>query len=124
MKKMKCPNCGKKMKPIYDRVWCQTDPDESDEYISRFVCKDCNITFDDIGHTWILPTELRPTEKQLNTEKYILNRLEVDPRESPITKKQYIKFIGKYLPLATKVTLYYPDDCDDGMGDYYESFNG
>ena len=119
---MKCTNCGKEMKPVYSYVWCQTDPDESYHYISGFICRDCKITFDNTRHNWILPPALRPTKKQLNTEKYILNRLEVDSSEYPITKKQYIKFIGKYLPLATKVTFDYPDDYSEGINAYYASF--
>ena len=120
---MKCPNCGKEMEKTYDYIWCQEDIDESCYIESGFHCKSCDISYVSQNGEWVLPSHLQITEKQHRAIMFIANRLEIRPEEYPITKKQAIKFISKYLTLATKITLDYPDDWDEYQCDYYFALN-
>lgn len=115
---MICPNCNKEMKAYFSPVLAYTD-DDYDENISGYQCRKCKIEYNDVLSEWILPTNLMPTDKQVKAERFILNRLKINPQEYPITKRQYCEFIGKYLPKAQEVVDNYEIE-DDYYYDYYE----
>jgi len=109
---MRCPVCNKEMKILRDQVWCQTDPDESYTFEAGHWCPTCKVKYSNSTHDWSLPLQFQITEKQHRAIKFISNRLEINSDEYPVTKRQAIQFISKYLSKASKVELDHPDDWD------------
>jgi hypothetical protein len=107
--KIKCPNCNREMK--YElKDWYAypfTTGDELD-YPSyyrkeKYLCKECGISC--IDSKWKIPKKYeRPTNKQINTIKFINNELRMDIQ--PLTKKQCINDIGKYFNEAKLCTMF------------------
>lgn len=93
---MRCPNCNEEMRSI-DRLYVGfgDEPDYDMYYHVGDECRRCHILYDAHYDFWELPKALRPTEKQVRTAHFILNRLDV-PADNLVTKKQYCDFIGKY----------------------------
>lgn len=97
---MICPNCGKEMKSLDIRVFSTGDEPDYDWYDHiGDECKKCKIKYNENSHSWQLPNELKPTEKQIKTVLFIENRLLIHP-DGLITKKQYFEFIKKYFEQA------------------------
>lgn len=123
---MYCPNCKREMRPINQRIWDQIDGDEPYYEVVAHCCDFCKIVHNEVGHRyhkseWELPDKLQPTEKQLKTECFIRNRL-APIFEQPITKQQYINFIGKYFEKA-KNTERIDNDIDEFFGyEYFEEY--
>lgn len=126
---MKCPNCGNEMIDNYRLIWDEIDWDEPCYELIEERCGICGIKHNENAilcekEEWELPSNLRPTEKQIRTKLFILNRLgyedfknnedELDFFQEPITKKQYIDFIGKYFDKAKKTQK---KDCYTGFED-------
>jgi len=65
-------------------------------------CPSCNIEYEYKKGKWTIPDDLLPTEKQLNTVRFIMNRLPNLSCEL-LTKRQCWSFINKNLSLARKV---------------------
>lgn len=82
---MKCINCGSEMvKGLYG-------------YHSK--CTACNITYNHLfaysnDFKWDIPKELKPTEKQINTIRFINNRVN-KPFAIPLTKREACKIISE-----------------------------
>ena len=123
MSECKCPNCGKDIvltgyfKPFYH--W----EDEQEYYYktSKGECTACKIKFDD--GTWMIPEELKPTEKQERTVMFIRSRLHPPMDDLGITKQSYSKFIGKYFEQAKKANIQeYSPFGDDDLYDMLPDF--
>ena len=116
MKECKCPNCGKSIqledyfKPFYH--W----EDEREYYYptNKGSCKDCHIKYDD--GNWDIPEKLLPTDKQINTVKFIRSRLSLPRDDEGMTKHTYWLFINKYFEQAKKTprpTPIFSDEIDE-----------
>ena len=99
---MKCPNCGKEMvDKSYSKLeefyhWNDEEYYYKNNYYEKFVCNDCNISFED--DKWNIPNNLMPTEKQKKTILFINNHLRMDLEA--LTKHQCWLDIGKYFDEA------------------------
>ena len=81
---------------------CLWEEDYPEECI-RYQCKDCNVTYE--SGDWHIPSELEPTEKQINAVSYIISRLNNAAEiPHPGTKKNYWEFINKNLEKAKKIS--------------------
>ncbi len=102
---MKCPNCKKEMKKTV-RYEDRIRPYESfwtEDYIvrvTRHSCKNCKIKCiqesDSYDIEWILPTEFKPSEKQVEYAKIISDNLGIDI-DDLVTKQQYWAFINNHV---------------------------
>ena len=99
---MKCPCCGRNMKDTSYTMPCLWEEDYPVECI-RYQCKTCNVTYE--SGDWYIPSELSPTEKQINAVQYIISRLN-NAAEIPYpgTKKNYWEFINKNFEKAKKIS--------------------
>lgn len=102
---MICPNCGKEMKSLDVRAF-STGPEPDYDWYSHIgdECKKCKIKYNESTHSWELPDNLKPTEKQLKTVLFIENRLSIRSNNL-ITKKQYFEFIKKYFEQAKHTNM-------------------
>ena len=100
---MKCPNCGKQMKKsesFEKRIYPDYDYDYFEAYakLLHYKCSSCKIEYieEDPGgkEEWLLPENLKPTQKQIDYAKSIASRLNKDIR-TLVTRKDYSKFIGE-----------------------------
>ena len=119
---MKCPCCGREMKDTSYTMPCLWEEDYPEECI-RYQCKACNVTYE--SGDWHIPSELEPTEKQINAVSYIISRLN-NAAEIPYpgTKKNYWEFINNNLEKAKKDWREIMAFEELKMGDIVESNNG
>lgn len=122
---MKCPNCGKEMvDKSYSKLeefyhWEDEEYYYKNNYYEKFVCNDCNISFED--DKWHIPNNLMPTEKQKKTILFINNHLRMDLEA--LTKHQCWLDIGKYFDEAKNTPLYSDEDWID-MQEYFGMCEG
>lgn len=122
---MKCPNCGKEMvDKSYSKLeefyhWEDEEYYYKNNYYEKFVCNDCNISFED--DKWHITNNLMPTEKQKKTILFINNRLRMDLEA--LTKHQCWLDIGKYFDEAKNTPLYSDEDWID-MQEYFGMCEG
>lgn len=121
----KCPNCGKEM---VDKSYSKLEEffhREDKEYYYRnnyyekFVCNDCNISFED--DKWHIPNTLMPTEKQKKTIIFINNHLGMNLEA--LTKYQCWLDISKYFNEAKKTPLHSDENWID-IQEYYCMYEG
>lgn len=105
---IKCPNCGKEMvDKSYSKLeeffhWEDKEYYYGNNYYEKFICNDCNISFED--GKWYIPNNLMPTEKQKKTIIFINNHLGMNLKA--LTKHQCWLDIGKYFNEAKKTPLH------------------
>ena len=115
---IKCPNCGKDIKLTDEFRECGWGWGEDYEGLYHLVtigeCKDCKIKY--YNNEWTIPNELKPTEKQCRTVKFIENRLDARLHDDIGLKKRYWQFISQYFEEAKKIELEPYNDYED----YYD----
>ncbi len=93
---MLCPNCNTEMK---EKTYI---PSDEDFWVNHdYFCPKCSI-FKLDGQDWIIPDELKPTEKQERTVAFIHSRLGISFDGIIETKKEYSSFISKHFEDAKK----------------------
>ena len=109
---MNCPNCKKEMvDESYSKLekfyhWEDEDYYYKENYYSKFICDDCQISFE--HNKWYVPDSLKPTEKQKRTISFINNRLRIDL--DAITRHQCWLDINKYFDKAKNTPKYSYED--------------
>lgn len=101
---MKCPYCDKEMKNKSKYMSFRIidfsgtcDEDFETKFVEQYQCKNCNISRK--KNEWKIPRKYeRPTQKQINTIKFINNTLNLDIE--PLLKMQCQREISKYFDKA------------------------
>lgn len=123
---MKCINCNEDMKDRSYNYYSlgDWDMDYPASHHEEHYCKSCKIKYiaEDYGEgEWIIPNTIEPpTERQINAILFINKWCRLNIK--PLTKKQCIKDIGKYLQEAIKNKEDYnndPGNYDECMGVFY-----
>ena len=102
---MICPNCNKEMAdksyPVTLTFLTGDDPDYYPiEWIERYRCKDCGITYDD--GDWTVPKKYAlATDKQIKCVRFINKQLGTD--FTPVLKTSTWKFINEHMAQAKEV---------------------
>ena len=65
---------------------------------TKYTCNDCKIVFKQEDEKWMIPSNLLPTKKQINTIAFINSNLGMEL--SALTKRQCIRDIGRYFDKA------------------------
>lgn len=120
---IKCPNCGEDivLKTKYEECSCWDWGEDYEGFyhlVTKGKCKNCKIQYYD--GKWTIPDDLKPTEKQCRTVKFIENRLDARLHDNIGLKKRYWQFISQYFEEAKKIELesdyenYYDYGYDEG----------
>lgn len=127
--KMRCPCCNREMKNKSKYETSRIidfsgtcDEDYETRLVKKYKCEDCNIKWKD--DEWKIPKKYeRPTQKQINTIRFINNTLNLDIE--PLLKIQCQREISKYFNEAKKAKKaqqeqYFQDIQEEyGEFDYY-----
>lgn len=125
--KMKCPYCNKEMKNksqyetfrIIDFSGTCEDDYET-KLVPKYECKDCNIKLND--NEWKIPKKYeRPTQKQINTIRFINNTLDLDIE--PLLKIQCQREISKYFNEAKRAKKTKREQYFEDIQEEYGEFN-
>lgn len=118
---MICPQCQHKMKnksyAYYSLgAW---DCDYPDSYHEEYKCPECKMKY--LNGKWIIPDELKATEKQIKTASFI--NLALGYEVPPHTKKLLWKFINQNLQdaIIARQTQFeeWCDDNADWLPEYF-----
>lgn len=110
---MKCPNCRREMTSALEfKSFYHWEDEETYWYKDTvYKCPSCNIEYEYKKGKWTIPTELKPTEKQINTVMFITTKLPHLSCEC-LTKSQCWDFIHQNFALAKKIRPSYPTEED------------